>query len=429
MQRNVRTIRRVAAGGAFALTLALVTGLGAAKSALTGGRGVNLKSKTITIGNIDAVAGPAAAIGIPLYDGQYAALQELNKTGGVDGFKLKFDTQDAQYSPTTAVTDFAGMDNSVALTINVGSPETSAIQSTAASKKMVVVPVSWDSAWDKVSDLAPIGTPYAYDIANGLDYLTKVNPATKGDTKVGIIFQNDSYGADGVRGFNAAVTADHLTDKAGTSVGGYPDTDGSTASAYTSQLAAMQSAGDQIVVLTSLPLSTVGIEGEAKAIGYNPTFLVQGPGWLEAIAGALSSPTYVMGIASPWGADVPGTGALTAAESKYPNGSKQDSTDGGAAADKSVYFEYGYEEVQLVRAILNKAIKRGNLSPAGILRARENLGLFSGSGIVPSVTYTPKLGPPSVKSIISKVNAGAPGELSKVVAGYEGPSAKTLKTL
>jgi hypothetical protein len=75
----------------------------------------------------------------------------------------------------------------------------------------------------------------------------------------------------------------------------------------------MKAAGADIIVITALPSATGPIVGTAASLGYTPTYLLQGPSWLEAlvtstgamgakptpIAPALAKSTYVMSFATP----------------------------------------------------------------------------------------------------------------------------------
>ena len=389
-------------------------------SGLKVGPGVDVATKTITIGNIAALSGPAAALGVPALAGAETAVKAINAAGGVGGFKLKLLVHDAAYVPQNAVTAFNGMEASVAMIQNFGSPTTEAILPAVKADHVLVQPLSWDSAWDNQPNLAPLGTPYAYDVANGLDYLVKVKHL---GTKVGIIYQDDAYGADGLRGFKVAVKDDGLTDVAEAS---YADTD----TTFTAEVQKMKAAGAQIVVLTSLPSASGPIVGTAATLGYNPTYLFQGPAWLEQlitktgalgapptpIAGALAKSTYVMGFATPWGnTAAPGMAAMLAAVKKY-----------APKQIPSVYFEWTWVQTHLAAAILAKAIADKDLTRQGILNARLNLGTFNTGGLAPALDYTSALGPPSTKSIINRIDPSVLGFLKPVASGYQGTDASAL---
>ncbi len=427
MKRYLYQLLAICAAGAAVLAVAACgtsTSSSSASSAAAGvlkaGPGTDLATKTITLGNIAALSGPAAPLGLPALAGTETAVKAINAAGGVDGFKLKLDVQDAAYVPQNAVTAFNGMESSVAMVINFGSQTTLAILPAVKADNVLVMPQSWDSAWDNVPNLAPLGTPYAYDIANGLDYLDKVKHL---GTKVGIIYQDDAYGADGLRGFKAVVTGDHL-DNVAQATFAVTDTD------FTAQVQKMKAAGAQIVVLTALPSASGPIVGTAATLGYFPTYLFQGPAWLEQlmtktgalgapatpIAPALTKSTYVTAFGTPWGnPNAPGMAAMLAAVKKYD-----------PSQLPSVYFELAWMQTHLAAAILQKAIQDKDLTRQGMLNARLHLGSFDTGGITQAIDYTSALGPPSTKSIISRVDPSVLGFLKPIESAYQGTDSSGL---
>ena len=284
----------------------------------------------------------------------------------------------------------------------------------------MTLPLSWDSAWDTDPILAPVGTPYALDIANGLGYL--INTKHLGN-KVGYIYQDDAYGMDGLKGAQAAAKA-HVIDLVATASEALGDTD------FTSQVQKMKAAGADIVVITALPNATGPIVGTAASLGYSPTYLLQGPAYLEAlitangalgskatpIAAALAKSTYVMSFVTLWGAKVPGEKAMLAAQKKYAK-----------STIPSIYFSWAYAQTKVAAAILKKAIQDGDLSRSGIAAARLNVGKINTGGLTPSVDFTAKLGPPSTGSIINTINPHVVGFLTAVATNVTSPVDRSLE--
>lgn len=417
-------LRRLYLAGTIAGTLALAAcgtggssntnGGGSSSGAFQTGPGVNLATKTIVIGNIGAVSGPAGPLGIPALAGAKAAIAQINAHGGIDGWKLKILFKDAAYVPQNQVQDYNAINSKIAMLQSFGSPTTQAIQKQLDQAKLVTLPLSWDSLWDKDPILAPVGTPYATDIANGLRYLINVKHL---GNKVGYIYQDDAYGLDGLRGANAVAKAKGI-DLVATASEALGSTD------FTAQVQKMKAAGADIVVITALPNATGPIVGTAASLGYSPTYLLQGPAYLEAlitatgamgakatpIAAALAKSTYVMSFAAPWGAKVPGEKAMLAAWHKYSK-----------STIPSIYFTWAYAQTKVAAAILKKAIKDRNLSRAGIAFARLHVGKVNLGGLSPSVDYTPALGPPSTGSIINTINPHVVGFLSPVATNVTSP--------
>jgi hypothetical protein len=78
-------------------------------------------------------------------------------------------------------------------------------------------------------------------------------------------------------------------------------------------------------------------------------------------------------------------------------------------------------------AILRKAIESGNLTRDGILKAKQNLGTVDLGGIAPSVRYTPQPGPPTRKSLITRIDPTVPGFLATVAAAHGSKVADQLE--
>ena len=214
-------------------------GGGASSGAVNGGPGVDVAAKTIRIGDINALTGPASALGKPVAAGHRAFFKSLNASGGIDGWKVRLTIKDSGYPPQQHVQIYRAIRNDVALLNSFGSPPTKAIQALLDKDKLVTTPASFDSIWGDDPAIAAVGTPYSYDIANVLDYYTK-----SGDEKpkIGIIYQNDEYGQDGLRGYTAAAKelgfddVSRQTFKAG-------DTE------FTAQIQKLKSAGAEAVVV------------------------------------------------------------------------------------------------------------------------------------------------------------------------------------
>jgi ABC-type branched-subunit amino acid transport system substrate-binding protein len=402
-----------------------VTNSGTSSSPTSGtiapGPGVNVATKNITIGVIDALSGPAAALGAPALNGAMAFWDDVNANGGIDGWKVTLGPAKDDNYPSTQqhVQAFNEIKDNIALLESFGSPTTLAIQKDVDALKLVTAPLSWDSLWGADLDMAPLGTPYAFDVANALDY---VSSAGAKKLKVGIIYQNDAYGQDGVRGFKAAVAAYGLTD-VGEKGFAIPTSD------YTAQVQALKSAGAQDVVITAIPSSSGPIVGTAATLGFKPQWILQGPSYIEQLmtsdGTATGKPTpiapalvgaYVMMFCAPWGdSSAPQMANVLADQAKY-----------FPKQAPSIYFTWAYARSKMEYAILKKAIESGDLSRQGIYNAKVSLGLVDLGGIAPNVTYSNTPGPPSRDSVIGQIALGVPGFLKPIQLNYEGKVAKTL---
>jgi ABC-type branched-subunit amino acid transport system substrate-binding protein len=397
------------------------TAAGAAEQgSLKTGPGVDAAAKTVRVGDLNALSGPAAALGKPVAAGHKAYFDALNARGGIDGWKVELAVEDTGYQPQQHVQAYNAIKGDIAILNSFGSPTTKAIQPQFDREKLVTIPASFDSVWGTDATVAPVGTPYSIDIANALDY------ATEGGAKklrVGIIYQNDEYGADGLRGFEAArealgfSDAGHQSYKAG-------DTD------FTAQVQKLKAAGADAVVVTALPSATGPIVGTAATLGFTPQWILQGPSFIEQlitedgtekakptpVAPALES-AIVTSFSAPWGAkDAPGMEQLLADQKQY-----------APQQTPSIYFALAYAQGMVVEQILRKAIESGDLSREGVLAAKQNLGEVDLGGITPAVTYTPEGGPPSRSSLITEIDASVPGFLKVIEPAHASDVAEGIE--
>jgi ABC-type branched-subunit amino acid transport system substrate-binding protein len=381
---------------------------GSGKAAsIQGGPGVDVATKTITIGDIGALTGPAAPLGAEVAAGHEAYFKALNARGGIDGWKVKLVVKDSGYQPQQHVQLYDQLQGSVAILNSFGSPTTKAIQPQVHQQKLVTFPGSFDSAWGTDSVMAPVGAPYSVDIANALDYYTK-SGAEK--PKIGIVYQNDEYGADGLRGFKAAKSELGFQD-AGAQTFNVGDT------SFTAQVQKLKAAGADAVVVTALPSATGPIVGTAATLGFHPQWILQGPAFLEQLItkdGNVGSPAtpvaaalkgaLVTSFAAPWGdKQAPGMEQLLADHDRY-----------SSKLPPSIYFTLAYAQGKVHTAILRKAIQSGDLTRAGILKAKESLGTVDLGGIAPNVSYSGQPGPPTRKSLITRIDPEVSGFLKAV---------------
>jgi branched-chain amino acid transport system substrate-binding protein len=156
----------------------------------------------IKIGNIVPYSGPASAYGI-IGKTEAAYFNKINAEGGINGRKINFISYDDGYSPPKTVEQARKLVESdeVLLIFNpLGTPPNSAIHKYMNAKKVPQLFVAtgatkwndpqhfpWTMGWQP--NYQSEGRIYAA-------YLMKSYP----DAKIGILYQNDDYGKDYVKG-------------------------------------------------------------------------------------------------------------------------------------------------------------------------------------------------------------------------------------
>ncbi|HZU80043.1 MAG TPA: ABC transporter substrate-binding protein, partial [Acidimicrobiales bacterium] len=285
MRRSIgRTARALSLAAVLAVVLsACSSNSSSGGSTIKAGPGVDVATKTITLGVLTPETGAASVIGKPLTAGQKAYFDNLNAHGGISGWKVNLVVEDNQYNPQTEVQTYNQIVNNVLfMGQSLGSPTTEAVEQTAQSQNVLLGTAAQDSLFTTQKINAVIGTPYAEDVANALFYVT--NTLGKANAKVGIVYQNDAYGQDGLRGYTAAKNAYHFDD-VGHATYNVTDTD------FTSQALAMKNAGAQYVVVTAIPTAAAVLIGTAATIGYHPQWILQGPAWSEYLISSDGSAT------------------------------------------------------------------------------------------------------------------------------------------
>ena len=436
-QRHPRHRLKVVGVAAAVLTVAACGTSGGTSSggggggAIKGGPGVDLTGKTISVGILSPLSGPVSIIGKPLTSGMEAWFDHVNDNGGLSGFKINFkdNEKDNLYDPTKHSQLYAQIQPSIALLAqSLGSPTTAAIEQQALSDNILVGTAAQDSEFVTDVHNINIGSPYNIDDVNTIDYI--VNKLGKKDAKIGVLYQNDSYGKPALKGVEAGLSANNLT---AVDEEPYNATDKS----FQAQVLKLKQSGANYVVAIMIPTAAGTAVGTAAAVSYFPQWVFQGPAWSEYLmtkdgtASGAQTPLYpilsgkvapgvppvlVMGDAPTWGdTSVPGMSQFLADQQKY---FPQQGPD--------YYYLYGYCMAQAETAILKKAIDMGDLSRAGILAAKQATGTVDFRGLYPSATYSSTPGPGSRMTAMAAVDASTPGFLKAVQPLFESDVAKNL---
>lgn len=405
---------------AVALTLSLfLAGCGNSGSSIKGGPGVDLSKKIINLGIITPLSGPVAApIGIPLTKGIETYFKSVNANGGIDGFQINLVEKDSQYDPQIQVEMYNQIHNNVLMIAeSLGTPTTHAIVDLSARDHMLVSAASLDSYLAREKYMVMVGTPYRLQVENAFDYV--VNTLHDVSPKVGIIYQDDSYGQDGLTGYQEAVKAYNLQDVAKAT---YELTD----TKFVAQVSQMKAAGAKYVFLTAIPTAAASIIGTAAQLGYTPHWIMQSPAFATGLLSVspqftqlLEATTWVMGQGAQWGDTTqPGMQEMLNDIAKYAPGQAPDG-----------YFEYGYSEAKVVGAILKKAADNGDLTRDGLLTAFDSLTDVNMGGLLPDIHYgaQPDQRVPSRDSQVYAIDASQPGDVKPLCPDFTGTAAAASK--
>ena len=383
-------------------------------SSLKAGPGVDVTNKTITLGILSPYSGPVAdPIGKPLALGVKVYFDSVNANGGIDGYKVKFLEEDTQYNPQLQVQLYNQIHNQVLMIADsLGTPTTFAIKDLAAADHMLVSAATLSSALAREKYLILLGTPYRLQVENAFDYV--VNKVGVQNPSVGIIYQNDEYGQDGLTGYKEAVSFYHLHDVAQAT---YAVTDTN----YTAQISQLKAAGAKYVFITAIPTATAGIIVTAYKLGYNPQWILQSPAFAQALLavpglGALLSHDWIVSQGATWGdTSQPGMAQMLNDVAKYAPNQKPDG-----------FFQFGYTESKITYAILKKALDNNDITRDGLLTAFESLKSVDLGGLLPPVTYgsSPNDRVPTRDSIVFVIDPTQPTGVKPLSADFTGAAAK-----
>src|SRR5437660_7776328 len=163
----------------------------------------------IKVGNIMPYSGSASAYGV-IGKTEEAYSKKINAEGGINGRKINFISQDDGYSPPKAVEQARKLVESdeVLVVFNpLGTPSNSAIQKYLNAKKVPQLFVATGATkWNDPKDFPwTMGWQPSYQSEARIyaKYLMKEKP----DAKIAILYQNDDFGKDYLKGLKDGLGA------------------------------------------------------------------------------------------------------------------------------------------------------------------------------------------------------------------------------
>jgi branched-chain amino acid transport system substrate-binding protein len=163
----------------------------------------------IKIGNLMPYSGPASAYGT-IGKVEAAYFRKINEEGGVNGRKINYVSYDDGYSPPKAVEmarKLVEQDEVLLIFNSLGTPSNSAIQKYMNAKKVPQLFVATGaSKWNDPKNFPwTMGWQPNYQ-TEGYIYAQHILKNTP-NAKIGILYQNDDYGKDYLKGFKDGLGA------------------------------------------------------------------------------------------------------------------------------------------------------------------------------------------------------------------------------
>lgn len=304
MTSSNRSVRRTVA----ALCMALAACPAFAQSPPTQG----VSAQQIVLGTIQDLSGPAAALGKHGLAGMQMRVDEINAAGGVHGRKLVLRAEDSAYDPKRSVLaaqKLVQQDGIFAMVGHFGS-----------ANNLAAMPLQFERGVVNFMPLAPAREmyqpPHPMKLANlvsGYEQMRHAVPQLLTEKKAEracILYQDDEFGLEVLRGTEAALAAMNRTLAERTSYK-------RGATDFASQMARLKAASCDLVVLGTVVRETIGAVATSRTMGFAPTFLVNMAGYTDLI--------HRLG-----GAAMEGIYAAMASEFPYPDSSKAEVRDWAA---------------------------------------------------------------------------------------------------
>ncbi|MGJ4901492.1 ABC transporter substrate-binding protein [Bradyrhizobium sp. HKCCYLRH2060] len=332
----------------------------------------------IKIGNIMPYSGPASAYGV-IGKTEEAYFKKINAEGGINGRKINFVSYDDAYSPPKAVEQVRKLVESdeVLFVFNpLGTPSNSAIQKYLNGKKIPQLFVATGATkWNDPKNFPwTMGWQPSYQSEGRIyaKYLLKDKPGAK----VGVLFQNDDFGKDYLKGLK-----DGLGDKAASMIvmeesyeTSEPSIDG--------HIVKLKASGADVFFSVTTPKFAAQAIKKLAEIDWHPTHLVVNvsasvgsvikPAGFENSQGILSA-AYAKDAADPQWNDDPGMKKFFDFLAQYyPDANKLDSST-----------VYGYGAAQTLVKVLQMC--GDDLTRANVMKQAASLKDFAPDTLLPGV--------------------------------------------
>jgi len=266
-----KTGSRFAAIVAFLVTLAACGGA----AGPTVASDVGVTSNSILLGTTIALSGVAASYGT-IANAENAYFTYINNQGGVNGRKITFKILDDAYNPAQTVPltkQLVEQDQVFAMFSGLGTQDQTSVRDYLNSKKVPQLFVATGATTFGLD----FGKPSSADSSIKWNYTLGWQPPYQGESriyakdvlanhagaKIGVLYQNDDYGQDYLKG---------LTDGLGSNASMIIDKESfdSTAPNVTSQLVKLHAAGVDTLFVFAIPTPTITALATVTALHWKP---------------------------------------------------------------------------------------------------------------------------------------------------------------
>jgi branched-chain amino acid transport system substrate-binding protein len=355
---------------ALAVAGLLVMTAGASSNATPG-----VTAKSILLEGTFPLSGPASGYA-PIPAGFGAYFSYVNAKGGVNGRKINWHYEDDGYNPANTVQithKFVEQDHAFALVGGLGTePQTAVRQYLNAGKVPQLFVSTGATTFDRDFAQYPWTIGWQPDYEGEGSIYGKYIVKNLGTAKLGVLYQNDDYGNDYLRGLKAGLGGQHVTQI----VDAEPyDLSATTPPAV--QVAKLKASGADTFIIFATPTPTIQAYVIATKLGWAPAHVITNSvsatdpfltiaekSGSTAVEGTLSI-SYGLDPSNPIYNSNPGMKLYRQIMAKYdPKGNANDPLN-----------LYGVSAAWITTQVIKAAGK--NLTRAGVMKAARNMN-FTG---------------------------------------------------
>ncbi|MBR0736461.1 ABC transporter substrate-binding protein [Bradyrhizobium liaoningense] len=332
----------------------------------------------IKIGNIMPYSGPASAYGI-IGRTEAAYFKKVNEEGGINGRKINFVSYDDAYSPPKTVEQARKLVESdeVLLVFNsLGTPPNSAIQKYMNSKKVPQLFVATGATKWNDPQAFPWTMGWQPNYQSETQIYAKYIMKTMPNAKIGVLYQNDDYGKDYLKGLK-----DGLGAKAASMIV-LEESYETSEPTIDNHIVKLKATGADVFVNITTPKFAAQAIKKISEIGWKPTHFLNN---VSASVGSVIKPAgfensqdiisaaYLKDVSDPQWKDDAGMKAFLEFMTKYfPEGDK---LDGGTIV--------GYGVAQTLVEVLKKC--GDNLTRENVMKQAASLKDFRTEVLLPGI--------------------------------------------
>src|SRR6266576_517830 len=365
---------RIAAFSTAIIALAAMSGSALAQKKYdTGATDTEIK-----IGNIMPYSGPASAYGV-IGKTEEAYFKKINDAGGINGRKINFISYDDAYSPPKAVEQARKLVESdeVLLVFNsLGTPSNSAIQKYMNSKKVPQLFVATGATkWNDPKDF-PWTMGWQPNYQNESHIYAKYLLKEKPNAKIAVLYQNDDYGKDYLKGLK-----DGLGAKAGSMIVAEESYE-TTEPTIDNHIVKLKSTGADVFIDITTPKFAAQAIKKLAEIEWKPLHIVSNvsasvgsvikPAGFENAQGILSAAYAKDGADSQWDNDPGMKKFYEFLEKNFPEGNRLDGS-----------VVYGYGAAQTMVKVLQMC--GDNLTRENVMKQAASLKDCAPDTMLPGV--------------------------------------------